>query len=95
MIKLLDNNYEIEKGKENFNEEETKYLFTEYFLDFDYVLGDYSYGKLRLKGFKDSNNAKVKDINNIKNIDNYIKEYCAPGSKIFILKNVKNVTTQP
>ncbi len=89
MIKLLDSNYEIENGKENFNEEETKYLFTEYFLDFDYVLGDYSYGKLRLKGFRDSDNAKVKDINNIKNIDNYIKEYCSLGSKTFLLKKIK------
>lgn len=89
MIKLLDSNYEIENGKENFNEEETKYLFTEYFLDFDYVLGDYSYGKLRLKGFRDSDNAKGKDINNIKNIDNYIKEYCSLGSKTFLLKKIK------
>ena len=89
VIKLLDSNYEIENGKENFNEEETKYLFTEYFLDFDYVLGDYSYGKLRLKGFRDSDNAKVKDINNIKNIDNYIKEYCYLGSKTFLLKKIK------
>ena len=90
VIKLLNNFYEIEKNKDNFNEEETKYLFTEYFLDFDYILGDYSYGKLRLKGFYDSNNKKVRDINNIKYLDNYIREYCALGSKTFLLKKIKN-----
>lgn len=89
MVELLNNSYEIIKGEECFNLEETKYLFTEYFLDFDYILGDYSYGKLRLKGFKDSNNKDVKDINNIDNVDNYVKEYCAPFSKFFLLKKVK------
>ena len=90
MYKLLDNDYKIVKGKENFNYEEVKYLFTDYFLEFDYVFGDYSYGKLRLKGFNDSENKRVKKINDINYLDTYIKEYCAPGSKIFLLKKEKN-----
>ena len=54
MYKLLDNNYKVTKGKENFDYEEVNSLFTDYFQDYDYVLGDYSYGKIRLKGFYDS-----------------------------------------
>lgn len=86
MYNLLDNNYKITKGKENFDYEEVKSLFTDYFKDYDYVLGDYSYGKIRLKGFYDSNNKKVRKINDIKYLDNYIKDYCSPGAKIFLLK---------
>ena len=31
------------------------------FVDFDYIFGDYSYSKLRLKGFYESNNKKAKN----------------------------------
>lgn len=90
MYTFLNNNYKLIKGKENFNFEEVESLFTDYFIDFDYILGDYSYGKVRLKGFYDDNNKKVKKINNIKDLDKYIKEYCAPGSKTFLLKKEEN-----
>ena len=90
MYELLDDNYKIIKGKENFDYEEVKNLFTDYFKDYDYVLGDYSYGKIRLKGFYDSNNKKVKHLNDIKNLDNYINEYCSPGAKIFLIKKEEN-----
>lgn len=88
MIKLLDVEYKIENGNENINEEELKSFFTDYFKDFDYVLGDYAYDKLRLKGFYDSDSSSVKEYNNIKKVDNYIKNYCAYGAKTFLLKKV-------
>ncbi len=90
MYTLLETDYKIIKGKENFDYNVTRDLFTEYFLEFDYVFGDYSYGKLRLKGFYDSDNKKVRKINDIKILDKYIVEYCAPGSKTFLLKKCKN-----
>ena len=51
MVTLLNTKYTIVNGKENFILEEVEHLFTEYFLDYDYILGDYAYNKLRLKGF--------------------------------------------
>lgn len=90
MYTLLETDYKIIKGKENFDYNVTRDLFTEYFLEFDYVFGDYSYGKLRLKGFYDSDNKKVRKINDIKILDKYIVEYCASGSKTFLLKKCKN-----
>ena len=90
MYTLLETDYKIIKGKENFDYNVTRDLFTEYFLEFDYVFGVYSYGKLRLKGFYDSDNKKVRKINDIKILDKYIVEYCAPGSKTFLLKKCKN-----
>ena len=76
MYKLLDNNYIIIKGEENFDYKEVNTLFTDYFQDYDYILGDYSYSKIRLKGFYDSSNKKVKKLNDIKYLERYIKEYC-------------------
>ncbi len=88
--KLLENEYDIEKDDNKvFNLNEIETCFTDYFLPFDYVLGDYSYGKLRLKGFYDKNNKKVTKINNYNDIDEYIKKYCAYNCKFFIIKKIK------
>ena len=59
---------------------------TEYFDDFDYVVGDIAYSKLRLKGFYNPNNKKANKINNYKNIDNYLQKNCAVDCKHFIIR---------
>jgi uncharacterized protein YutD len=76
----------IENDRNAFDETEFKELYTDYFKDFDYIVGDYAYNKLRLKGFYDSKNKNVKPINNIKFLDKYIKEQCAYGCKYFVVK---------
>ena len=88
--KLLENEYDIEKDDDKvFNLNEVETYFTDYFVPFDYILGDYSYSKLRLKGFYDSKNKKASKINDYKDVDKYIKNYCAFNCKYFILKKVK------
>lgn len=61
---------------------------TEYFDDFDYIFGDYFGDAVRLKGFNDSNNKKVKKINDIKFLEEYKKDYCGYGAKTFLLKKI-------
>ena len=86
----LNNEYELVKNyKEVFNKDEFLNLVTDYFSEFDYILGDYSYGKLRLKGFCDKGNNRFNEINDIKILDNYIKEKCAYDCGYFLLKKGK------
>lgn len=87
---LLDNKeYELIKDeKEGFDLEELKSKYTEYFYDYDYIVGDWAYGKLRLKGFYDSKNKKVNKINDYKTVSEYIKNNCAYNCKHFIVKKV-------
>lgn len=59
---------------------------TDYFDEFDYILGDYAYGKLRLKGFNEKANKNFKPLNDYTKIHDYIKNNCAYGCKYFILK---------
>ena len=59
---------------------------TDYFKVYDYIVGDWAYGKLRLKGFYDKNNKFCKDLNNIENLDSYLKNNCAFNCKYFVLK---------
>lgn len=62
---------------------------TDYFDNYDYIFGDYSYEKVRLKGYNESTNKKTNKINDIKNLDDYIANYCSFGAKVFLLKKVK------
>lgn len=90
MIELDNTKFELIKNeREAFNLEEFEKLFTEYFYDFDYIVGDIAYSKLRLKGFYDKSNKKVKETNNIDNLEDYINNYCAYGCKYFVLKRIK------
>ncbi len=90
-MKLFDIEYELIKNyNDGFNEEEVLEKCTDYFKDFDYIVGDIAYGKLRLKGFNNPDNKNFKKINDYKKIDKYIEENCAYGCKYFILKKSKS-----
>lgn len=87
MIKLDNIKYELmENYKDGFELDAVKEKFTDYFYDYDYILGDWSYGKLRLKGFCNRTNRKCNRINDIKYKDKYIKELCSYECRYFILK---------
>ena len=88
-MNINGNEYEIiENYRECFDLDEIKEKMndTDYFDSFDYILGDYSYDKLRLKGFYDRDNKNTSDINNYDNIKKYIEEFCSYGCKYYILK---------
>ena len=90
MIKLDDIKYELmENYKDGFELDAVKEKFTDYFYDYDYILGDWSYGKLRLKGFCNRTNRKCNRINDIKYKDKYIKELCSYDCRYFLVKKVK------
>ncbi len=63
---------------------------TDYFEPFDYIVGDWAYGKLRLKGFNDKTNKNFKPINDINKVSDYIKDNCAFGCGYFILAKIKD-----
>ena len=79
----------VKNYREGFDEEEAKTRMTDYFEGYDYVFGDWAYGKLRLKGFYNKDNKKVNKINNIEDLDKYIKENCAYDCKYFLVEKEK------
>ncbi|MCH5167677.1 MAG: YutD family protein [Erysipelotrichales bacterium] len=86
-IVLNDIEYELIKNyRDAYDEEAVKERITDYFNEYDYVFGDWAYGKLRLKGFYKNDNKKVTKINNIEDLDKYIKENCAFDCKYFLLE---------
>ena len=63
-IMVEDIEYElIYNYKDAFNLDDFVSKCTDYFYDFDYIIGDIAYGKLRLKGFCNRSNERYSNIN--------------------------------
>lgn len=89
-IKLENTEWELtEEYKEGFDEAALKERYTDYFEPYDFIIGDWSYGKLRLKGFCKKVNKICNKLNDIKYKEEYIKELCAYECKWFLLTKVK------
>lgn len=92
-IKIGNVGYQlIKEYKDGLNETELLSRYTDYFDEYDYIFGDYSYDKLRLKGFYKENNKNAKEINNILGLEEYIKNYCAYECRYFLLEKVDEKT---
>ncbi len=76
----------LENYKNALDEEQVKAKFTDYFEKYDYVIGDWAFGSLRLKGFCKPNNKIFNKINDFKTKDDYLKEHCVVDCKYFILE---------
>ena len=89
-IVINDIEYEIIRNdKDCINKKELEEKITDYFDEYDYIMGDFAYEKVRLKGYYNSDNKMAKKINAIKYLDDYIENYCSYGARIFLLKKIK------
>lgn len=80
----------ISSYKNGFSLEDILEKWTDYFEGYDYIVGDYAYDKLRLKGFCVKQNKKYNAINKKENIEKYIKEDCAYECRYFVLEKIKS-----
>ncbi|MGX7076284.1 YutD family protein [Globicatella sanguinis] len=59
--------------------------YQEYFERFDFIVGDWGFEQLRLRGFYQINRRKVPREQIIDYLDDYLKEYCNFGCRYFVL----------
>ncbi|MED0679251.1 MULTISPECIES: YutD family protein [Aneurinibacillus] len=96
MIRVQDQVYElIEENKNGFNQEAFRERYSDILSKFDYIVGDWGYGQLRLKGFFEDTNRKAPFDARISFFDEYIMEYCNFGCAYFLLKKVKQADHLP
>ena len=86
--KINDHEFKLIKDNNGFDIDEVESKLTDYFDSYDYIVGDWSYGKLRLKGFCKKDNDKLNKTNDYDNLDTYIKNNCAYGCRYFVLERV-------
>lgn len=89
VIDINDFKYEIIEDNDGFDLEVVKEKLTDYFEPYTYIVGDWAYNKLRLKGFYDSNEENCNKTNNINDLNKYLENNCAYGCKWFELKKIK------
>ena len=94
-IKIRDNKYNVIKDYgETLDTIDLEEIVTDYYDNFYYIVGDWAYGKVRLKGFYKHNNKNVKSYNDYNKVDDYIKNSCAYCCKHFILEKASSKTIE-
>ena len=89
IIEVDNNKYKLIKNyRDGFDKETFLNRYTPYYKDYDYIVGDMAYSKLRLKGFNKKDNKNFNKYNNYANLERYIKENCAYECKYFVLEKV-------
>jgi uncharacterized protein YutD len=89
MFSIQNVNYEVnEEFRDGFNEEALRERYSEILGKYDYIVGDWGYGQLRLRGFFDDQNQKATYDTKISTLKEYLYEYCNFGCAYFVLKKI-------
>jgi uncharacterized protein YutD len=90
MILVNNTEYEVTLEYQNgFNEEAFIARYSDILSRYDYIVGDWGYGQLRLKGFFDDQNQKASFDTKVSTVTEYLYEYCNFGCAYFVLKKIK------
>ncbi len=76
----------ILEHKNGWNEEAFKARYSEVLERYDYIMGDWGYNQLRLKGFYKDNNPRATKETEIAGFTDYLHEYCNFGCAYFVLE---------
>ncbi|CUA80480.1 MULTISPECIES: YutD family protein [Anoxybacillus] len=79
----------VENVRNGFNEEAFRARYTDILNKYDYIVGDWGYNQLRLRGFFDDHNQKATYDTKISTLSEYLFEYCNFGCAYFVLRKVK------
>jgi uncharacterized protein YutD len=104
--KLEDNKFKIDSleyrlvhnYRNAFSVEKLAERYSDILARYDYVVGDWGYEELRMKGFFRSNNQKVFMDQRIDALEDYLYEFCNFGCAFFVLerlgepKNIHNAS---
>lgn len=91
MVTINNFQYElIEDHRNGFNEDAFKARYSEILNKYDYIVGDWGYGQLRLRGFFDDQNQKASFDTKISTLSEYLYEFCNFGCAYFVVKKIKS-----
>lgn len=85
---LNGHSYELVKEyRDGFNGAELAKRFSNILSKYDYIVGDWGYDQLRLKGFYAENNPQFNPEQGVDTIEDYLYEDCNFGCAYFIIHN--------
>lgn len=87
MIIVGESQYElIKEHKNGWNSDVFKARYSEVLDRYDYIVGDWGYNQMRLRGFYKESNGKATKDSVIDGFQDYIDEYCNFGCAYFVLE---------
>ncbi|MGF9911662.1 YutD family protein [Paenibacillus ehimensis] len=91
MIHIAGKTYEVVVDHKNgWRFEAFRDRYSEVLERYDYIVGDWGYSQLRLRGFFKDNHPKATKDSMISTLQDYLNEYCNFGCAYFILEKVPN-----
>ncbi|MFB5267121.1 YutD family protein [Paenibacillus enshidis] len=79
----------VQDYKNGWNPEAFRDRYSEVLDRYDYIIGDWGYNQLRLKGFYREGHPKANKDSSISVLSDYINEYCNFGCAYFVLHRVQ------
>lgn len=91
VIQLGGKTFELKYDNKNgWNFEAFRDRYSDVLDRYDYIVGDWGYNQLRLKGFFREGNPKGSKESSIASLQEYIQEYCNFGCAYFVLERIPN-----
>lgn len=89
LIELQGQSYKIiENVKDGFQEKDFNERYSDILKKYDFIVGDWGYDQLRLKGFYHDDNTKASYDSKISLLEDYLYEYCNFGCAYFVLEKI-------
>lgn len=85
----------LHENKSGWNPEAFRERYSEVLERFDYIVGDWGYSQLRLRGFYKDGHPRATKESVISSLVDYINEYCNFGCAYFVLAKVDSKTLSP
>ena len=78
----------VKDHREGFNPEKLGERYSEVLSRYDYIVGDWGYEQLRLKGFFRVDNRRAHPDQRIDALEDYLYEYCNFGCAYFVIEQI-------
>lgn len=83
------------ENRNGWNPEMFRDRYSEVLDRYDFIVGDWGYNQLRLKGFFRDTNTKATKDSSFSSMTDYINEYCNFGCAYFVLEKVSSKQKEP
>jgi len=96
LIHIGGKSYElVHENRNGWNPEAFRDRYSEVLERYDFIIGDWGYSQLRLKGFFRDNHQKATKESSFSGMSDYINEYCNFGCAYFILEKTLSTQREP
>lgn len=107
VVRMIDETNLIVEGRkyelvlnyrDGFNSEKLAERYSDILSKYDFIVADWGFDQLRLKGFYEDKNRKVPQEQRIGSLEDYLYEFCNFGCAYFVLKRTggrKEKTVRP